>query len=198
MFYSFLMNELPSCFNPCSLFCSASCFSLFLQMWHLKTKIPFNSWKSSTIIHFNFFVSPSHYKIFPHHKMHHSIYNPHVAWIIIALQAVQFFKYSFKDYWMSEVTAAESHKITQAGRDLWCNPSWPHSRAQSWSYRVRMFSVLFSQVLRICEGKVHRPLGTLFQHLTALTMKDTVILESISHVLSAGEEPFLTVDFPPA
>lgn len=42
-----------------------------------------------------------------------------------------------------------------------------------------MLSVLSSQVLRICEGKVQRPLGTLFQHLTLLTVKDTDILETL-------------------
>lgn len=53
--------------------------------------------------------------------MHHSSDNPHVAWIIIALQAVQLFKYISKDYWMTEVTAAESQKTAQVGRDLWCD-----------------------------------------------------------------------------
>lgn len=48
------------------------------------------------------------------------------SWIIIAQQAVQLLKYSSKDYWMSEVTAAESQKITEAGRDLSRDHSWSH------------------------------------------------------------------------
>lgn len=51
-----------------------------------------------------------------------------------------------------------------------------------------MLSVLFSQVLRICEGKVQRPLGTLFQHLTAPTLKDTDILETL-HLTSVLAHP---------
>lgn len=124
------------------------------------------------------------YKIFPHHKMYHSTDNPHLAWIITALQAVQSFKYSSKDYWMSEVTAAESHKITQVWKE---SLMWSKLISQESSKLVlpdQNVQCVIQSNLGICEGKVHRPLGTLFQHLIALTVKDTDILETV-HFTSA-------------
>lgn len=125
-----------------------------------------------------FFILPSHYKIFPHHKMHHSNDNPHVAWIITPCRQCSYLSTVLK---ITGWQRKQQQRATRLHRMEWISDviSWSHCRAWSWSYRIRMFSVLFSRVLRICVGEVHRPLSTLLQHLTAPTVKDTDTLETV-------------------